>query len=116
MTILNLLGISDALAAAPAGSAPNGGLASMLPMILIFVVGAYFLMIRPQNRRVKAHRKLMSELSKGDEVITAGGIIGKISKLTDDFVTIAVSDSVNINIQKASISNVLPKGTMKSID
>ncbi|MBA2654934.1 MAG: preprotein translocase subunit YajC [Gammaproteobacteria bacterium] len=116
MTLLNLLGVSDALAATSANAGANGGLASFLPMIAIFFVGAYFLMIRPQNKRVKAHRKLMSELSKGDEVVTAGGLIGKIAKMTDEFVTISIAENVDINIQKSSIANVLPKGTIKSIE
>jgi preprotein translocase subunit YajC len=116
MTLLSMLGISEAMAAGPGSAAPGGGLTSFLPMILVFFVGAYFLMIRPQNKRVKAHRKLVSDLSKGDEIVTVGGMIGKISKMTDEFLTIAVADNVEINVQKAAVANVLPKGTMKSID
>lgn len=116
MTLFNILGITDALAAGTTNAGANGGMASFLPMIFVFFIGAYFLMIRPQNKRVKAHRKLMSELSKGDEVITAGGLLGKISKLHDDFVTVSVAENVDINIQKTSISTVLPKGTIKSIE
>lgn len=113
MSILNLIGISDAMAANAAP--PNGGLASFLPMLLVFIVGAYFLMIRPQSKRAKAHRKLLSDLSKGDEVITVGGVLGKVSKLGDEFVALTVSDNVDINVQKAAIANVLPKGTMKTL-
>lgn len=113
MTLLSMLGISDALAATPTNGA--AGLASFLPMMLIFIIGAYFLMIRPQNKRVKAHRKLMSDLSKGDEVVTIGGVVGKISKMSDDFVTLTVSPNVDISFQKAAISNVLPKGSLKNL-
>ncbi len=113
MSIFSMIGISDAWAAAPAGTG-TAGLASFLPMMLIFIVGAYFLMIRPQNKRVKAQRKLLSELTKGDEVVTIGGIVGKIAKMSDDFITISVANNVDITIQKGAISNVLPKGTLKT--
>lgn len=115
MSMLNMLGISDALAAAPANGNAQAGLASFLPMMLIFIIGAYFLMIRPQNKRVKAHRKLLAELSKGDEVVTIGGIVGKVAKLTDDFVTLSVANGIDLTLQKGAISNVLPKGTLKNI-
>jgi preprotein translocase subunit YajC len=115
MTLLSFLGISDAFASASATQATSGGLASFLPMILIFLVGAYFLMIRPQNKRVQAHRKLISELTKGDEVVTVGGVIGKIVKISDDFLTITIAENVDINVQKAAVNNVLPKGTIKTI-
>lgn len=115
--ILALLGVisnsSVALAAPASGGTAN--LASFLPMMLIFIVGAYFLMIRPQNKRAKAQRKMLSEITKGDEVITIGGIAGKIAKINDDFVSLAVNDNVEITIQKSAISNVLPKGTLKGV-
>lgn len=114
MSILSILGISDALAAAPANG-NTAGLASFLPMMLIFIIGAYFLMIRPQNKRVKAHRKLLSELTKGDEVVTIGGIVGKVVKLSEDFVTLSVSNNVDLTLQKGAVSNVLPKGTLKNL-
>jgi preprotein translocase subunit YajC len=115
MAFLTLLGISDAFAATPANTSSNGGLASFLPMILIFFIGAYFLMIRPQNKRVKAHRKLISELTKGDEVVTMGGIVGRITKMNEEFITISIAENVDIMLQKTAISNVLPKGSIKSI-
>ncbi len=115
MSMLNLLGISDAFAAtAPANGSAGAGLASFLPMMLIFIIGAYFLMIRPQNKRMKAHRKLLEELTKGDEVVTIGGIVGKVAKLSDDFVTLTVASNVDLTLQKGAISNVLPKGTLKN--
>jgi preprotein translocase subunit YajC len=115
MAILSMLGISDAYAAAAPANGAAAGMASFLPMMLVFIVGAYFLMIRPQNKRAKAHRQLMSDLSKGDEVVTIGGIVGKVAKLTDDFITLTVSDNVEVTVQKSAISNVLPKGTLKNI-
>lgn len=115
---MDILGISDAFAgaAAPAATQQTGGIASFLPMMAIFFIAAYFLMIRPQSKRAKAHRKLLADLSKGDEVVTVGGIIGKIAKISDDFITISVAENVEINIQKAAIANVLPKGTLKTLN
>lgn len=117
MSILNFLGISDAVAATTTTAANGAGsIVSFLPMMFIFILGAYFLMIRPQSRRAKAHRKLLSELAKGDEIVTVGGVVGKISKINDDFITMSVADNVDITIQKAAIANVLPKGTIKTIN
>ncbi len=115
MSMLNMLGISDAFAATAPANGTGAGLASFLPMMLIFIIGAYFLMIRPQNKRMKAHRKLLEELTKGDEVVTIGGIVGKVAKISDDFVTVTASPTVDLTLQKGAISNVLPKGTLKNI-
>ena len=101
-----------------AQSAPaQGGGFEMLIMLLLFGVIFYFMLYRPQAKRVKEHKSLVSSLSKGDEVLTQGGIVGRITKVTEekDFMEISLSDSVNIVIQKASVSAVLPKGTMKNI-
>lgn len=109
--------ISNAYAAAaPAANAQAQGSpwGSMVIMAVLFV-GLYFLMIRPQSKRAKEHRELVNNLNKGDEVITNGGIIGKITKVSDDFLSIAVADELEIKIQKGAISSVLPKGTLKSI-
>ncbi len=114
VSLLTIFGITDASAATTTAGTP-AGLTSFLPMIAIFFLVAYFLMIRPQNKRMKAHRKLLSELSKGDEVVTAGGVIGRIAKVNDDFITMAIAENVEINVQKSAISTVLPKGTMKNI-
>ncbi|QYF95498.1 preprotein translocase subunit YajC [Massilia sp. PAMC28688] len=109
--------ISNAYAqAAPA--AGNAGLMSnlstFLPLILMFVV-VYFLMIRPQQKRAKEQRTMMDALSKGDEVVTAGGILGKVSKVNDTYVTIEVAPNTEIVVQKFSITTMLPKGTLKSL-
>lgn len=114
MDLLNFF-ISSAHAAADAAPAQQGGGLSMVVMLGIFVVFMYFVMWRPQAKRAKDHRELINSLSKGDEVITAGGILGKINKITDSYAIIALSDTVEITIQKSSIVNALPKGTLKSI-
>ena len=79
-------------------------------MILI-----YFLMIRPENKRRKTHQEMLSGLDLGNEVVTAGGILGKVSKISDQYIELSISDSTKIKVQKTSISTVLPKGTLKSI-
>jgi preprotein translocase subunit YajC len=118
MSILNLLGISDAIADTTATANPPlpAGGSYLMPLLLFaFIVGSYFLIVRPQNKRIKAQRKLIADLAKGDEVVTAGGIVGKIVKISDDFITISIAENVDINVQKAAVTNVLPKGTIKSL-
>lgn len=93
-------------------------LMGMAPILLMFVV-LYFLMIRPQMKRQKEHKALIAALAKGDEVISAGGLLGKVSKVTDNYITIEVAElaekPVEIVMQKASVSAVLPKGTIKAL-
>ncbi|MCM0034659.1 MAG: preprotein translocase subunit YajC [Burkholderiaceae bacterium] len=93
-------------------------LMGMAPILLMFVV-LYFLMIRPQMKRQKEHKALLAALAKGDEVISAGGLLGKVTKVTDNYVTIEVAElaekPVEILMQKASVSAVLPKGTIKAL-
>ena len=117
MSFLSLVGISSAYAATTAtATAPQkGSLLSMLPMLLIFIVAFYFLLVRPQSKRAKEQRQLMSNLMIGDEVLTAGGIAGRISKLRDNYAVISVSDGLDLVFQKASIATVLPKGTLDSL-
>jgi len=90
----------------------------MLPIVLMFVI-LYFLMIRPQMKRQKEHRNLVANLAKGDEVLTAGGMLGKVSKVTDTYITLEVADladkPVEVLMQKTSVSTVLPKGTIKAL-
>lgn len=88
-------------------------LAQFLPLILIFIV-FYFLLIRPQMKRAKEHKQLVATLGKGDEVVTNGGMLGKISDLNDSFVTLELAEGVEIKIQRHAIASVMPKGTMKS--
>ena len=80
-----------------------------------FMILIYFLMIRPENKRGKTHQEMISSLEMGDEIVTAGGILGKVSKITDQYIELSISDNTKIKIQKTSISAVLPKGTLKSI-
>ena len=107
--------ISDAFAqAAPAAS--NGGgtsqLLSMLPLVLMFVV-LYFIMIRPQMKRQKEHKAMVEALAKGDEVITSGGVLGKVSKLGESILSVEIANGVEIQIQRSAVTQVLPKGTIK---
>jgi preprotein translocase subunit YajC len=94
-------------------AAPAGGLMSFLPLIIIFVI-FYFLLIRPQMKRAKEHKKLVSELGNGDEVVTNGGLLGRITNVGESFVTIEVSDNVQIKVQRHAIASVMPQGTVKS--
>ena len=105
--------ISDAYAqaAAPAASA-SGGLMSMLPLLLMFVV-LYFVMIRPQMKRQKEHKAMVEALAKGDEVLTAGGLYGKVSKIGDTVLHLEVAAGVEVQVQRQAVTQVLPKGTLK---
>ena len=94
-------------------AASTGGLMGFLPLILIFVV-FYFMLIRPQMKRAKDHRNMVSSLSKGDEVVTNGGILGKITDVGDSFVTLQLADNVSIKVQRHAIANVMPKGTVSA--
>lgn len=106
--------ISDAAAQAAGATPQAGGLASFLPLILIFAA-MYFILIRPQQKKMKAHQAMVAALGKGDEVTTNGGILGKIVSLDDAFVTVEIAQNVTIKVQRGAISNVLPKGTIKSV-
>ena len=111
--------ISNAYAqAAPAGADPTGGLLGMAPIILMFIV-LWFMMIRPQMKKAKEHQKMVTELQKGDEIVTQGGMAGRIVKLGENFVTVEVASlkdaPVEIVIQKQAISALLPKGTLKAL-
>jgi len=102
--------ISPAYANSPAG--PGGvELIMLVGMMVVF----YFFLIRPQQKRAKEHKNLVESLSKGDEVVTSGGILGRIAKVTDDFVVVEISNNLEIKLQKGSVQATLPKGTIKSI-
>jgi preprotein translocase subunit YajC len=103
------------IASAYAQEAPaaGGGLLSFLPLIVIFVV-FYFLLIRPQTKRAKEHRQLVEKLAVGDEVVTNGGILGKVTHVGDSFVTVELADNVKIKLQKHAVASVVPKGTIKT--
>lgn len=92
----------------------SGNLTSFLPLILMFVA-MYFLMIRPQQKRAKEQKAMMEALAKGDEVVTAGGVLGKVTKVADLYVTIEISSGAEMTLQKNSITMLLPKGTLKAL-
>ena len=111
--------ISDAFAqAAPAATGSDPGYMSILFMVLIFVV-FYFLLIRPQVKRQKEHKSMVDALNKGDEVVTAGGIAGKITELSDQYMTLQIASvdgkPVAISIQRTAVQTLLPKGTLKTL-
>ena len=105
--------ISNAYAQA-AGGDPSGGLMGLLPLILMFVV-LWFLMIRPQMKRAKEHKAMVEALAKGDEVVTGGGIAGRVTEVGDSFVQIEVAANTVVAVQKQAVATVLPKGTLKSL-
>ena len=102
--------ISNAMAAGEAS--PGGGLQLVLMVALFFGI-MYFMIIRPQSKKAKEHIALLDALNKGDEVVTNGGILGKISKLGDNFVELKVSETATLKVQRHAISSIMPKGTMK---
>ena len=104
--------IQSAWAQGAAGT-QQPGLASFLPLIILFVV-FYFLLIRPQMKRQKEHAKMVRELSKGDEAVTNGGLLGRISEVGDNFVTFEIAKGTEVKVQKHAIAQVMPKGTLKN--
>jgi preprotein translocase subunit YajC len=99
---------------AQAGGASPGG--SLAPVIMMVAFGAifYFLLIRPQQKKAKDHQNMVSRLSVGDEVVTSGGILGRVTDVGDTFVTIEIADSVRVKVQKGQVTSLMPKGTVKS--
>jgi preprotein translocase subunit YajC len=110
--------ISSAFAqTAPAASAAAGGdmmstLTGMLPLVLMFVV-LYFVMIRPQMKKQKEHRSMIDTLAKGDEVATAGGMLGKVTKLSEGYLSLEIANGVEVQMQRSAVVQVLPKGSIK---
>jgi len=105
--------ISDAFAEGAAAAPAEGGLLGMLPLLLIFVL-FYFMLIRPQSKRAKEQKNMIAALSKGDEVVTNGGLLGKITDVNESFLTVKIADDVEVKVQKQSVSALVPKGTIKS--
>lgn len=114
MSLLNFF-TTDAYAAGAGGAAGQGtqGILGFLPLIVIFVI-FYFMLIRPQSKRSKEHRNMVANLGKGDEVVTNGGVLGKIVDLGESFITLELAENITIKIQRHAVANVMPKGTMKS--
>jgi preprotein translocase subunit YajC len=107
--------ISNAYAQAATGAGGlESSLTSFLPIILMFVV-LYFLMIRPQMRRQKEQKSMMEALAKGDEVVTAGGMLGRVTKVADGYVTLEIAIGTEVIVQKVAVATLLPKGTIKSL-
>jgi len=104
--------ISSAHAQAATGS-PGGGIIAFLPFVVILVV-FYFLLVRPQNKRAKEQREMLSKIAAGDEVATAGGILGKVLDVGEQFLTLEIADGVTVKLQKFQVAQLLPKGTVKS--
>ena len=104
--------ISDAMAAEPA--AQGDLLTSFLPLIVIFVI-FYFLLIRPQSKKAKEQKQMIGALAKGDEIVTNGGVLGKITKVGDNFLSLEVADGVQLKIQRHAVATLMPKGTIKEL-
>ena len=105
--------ISEAWAADPAPATTNGGLMGFLPLVLIFVI-FYFLLIRPQSKRAKEHRGMVAALAKGDEVVTSGGILGRVTEVAEQYLTVEIAAGVAVKVERATVTKVQPKGTVKS--
>ncbi len=100
--------ISDAWA--QAGGDAGGGLFSLLPLVVIFIL-FYFLLIRPQQKRAKQHKEMVTALKKGEEIVTNGGLLGKVIDLDDNFITLEIASGLNAKVQRQSVAQVMPKGT-----
>jgi preprotein translocase subunit YajC len=105
--------VSNAYAQSAGGGIGGGGM-SQIVILVVFVGVFYFLLIRPQQKRMKEQQAMLSKLDKGDEVVTTGGILGRITEVNDTFVTLEIADGVRIKVQKAQITQLMPKGTLKS--
>ncbi len=103
--------ISDAMAEGTAAAQGGGDLMGLVPLILLFVI-FYFLLIRPQQKRVKEHRKMTEELKKGDEISTMGGLVGKIVELDENFVELEIAANTTVKVQRQSVQSLMPKGTL----
>ena len=110
-SLLNLF-ISDA-AAQTAAPAAGGSITSALLLPVLLIVVFYFLLIRPQQKKQKDHKQMVEALGVGTEIVTGGGVLGKVTELGDQFVTVEIADGVNVKIQRHSIASVLPKDTLK---
>ncbi len=105
--------IADAVAQQTTGSAgPQGSFLTFLPLVFIFVI-FYFMLIRPQQKRTKEHTQMVSSLKKGDEVVTGGGILGRVTDVGENFIQVEVAEGLQLKIQKQSVASLMPKGTFK---
>ncbi|MCU0763313.1 MAG: preprotein translocase subunit YajC [Hydrogenophaga sp.] len=106
--------ISPAYAQAAAGGSTQDTLLGLLPLVLMFVV-LYFVMIRPQMKRQKEHKAMVEALAKGDEVVTAGGLLGKVSRIGESYIGVELADGVEVQMQRSAVIQVLPKGSIKAV-
>ena len=106
--------INPAWAQGSGAAAAGGGFESIILIVLMFAV-LYFLMIRPQMKRAKEHKTMVEALQKGDEVVAAGGMLGRISKIGDAYVTLEIANNIEVQVQRPAVQLVLPKGTIKNI-
>lgn len=114
MNLLDLLiPVAHAQAAAGTASAPNPWF-QLIPLVLLFVA-FWFLLIRPQMKRQKEHRQLVEKLAKGDEVVTNGGMAGRVEEVGEGFLTVEIADGIRVKVQRTAVSTILPKGTLKSL-
>jgi len=104
--------ISDAMAAAPQGQ--GDALTSLLPLVFIFIV-FYFLLIRPQSKKAKEHKQMVEALAKGDEIVTNGGLLGRITKVGDNFIELEIAEGVTVKVQRQAAASLMPKGTIKGL-
>jgi preprotein translocase subunit YajC len=105
--------ISDAMAQGAAQPSAGEGLLGLVPLLVIFVI-FYFLLIRPQVKRAKEHKKLVESVNKGDEIVTSGGILGKVTDVDDNFIGLEIADGMVIRVQRHAVTSLVPKGTIKS--
>ncbi len=106
--------ISDAMAQGAPAAAQGDPIMSFLPLIILFVI-FYFLLIRPQQKKAKEHKQMVENLSKGDEIVTQGGILGKVTDVSDSYLTCKIADNVEVKVQSHAVATVLPKGTIKNL-
>lgn len=116
--VLNFL-VADAhaesLGSMPSAGSQGGGISFVL-MFVIFFAFIYFTVWRPQNKRAKEQQSLLSSLAKGDEVVSIAGILGRITKISDQYVTLSIANNVDVQMQKSAVASILPKGTLKAIE
>ncbi len=108
---MNLISIAHAQGAATQAG-PESTLVSLLPIVVMFVI-LYFVMIRPQMKRQKDVKTMIEALTKGDEVVTTGGLVGRVTKVGDNYISLEVADKLEVQVQRSAVSTVLPKGTVK---
>jgi preprotein translocase subunit YajC len=110
---MNLISVAHAQGAAAPAASTESTLVSLLPIIVMFVI-LYFIMLRPQMKKQKELRAMLAALSKGDEVVTTGGMVGKITKVGENYITLEVAANIEVQLQRSAVTMVLPKGTIKS--